>query len=51
MKSVVHCGYVMKAELITCLTIVSQEDREWRRFDHYTGGLHQAIGSTGYVSQ
>ena len=30
MKGVAHCGYVMIADLIVCLTIVSQWDRRSR---------------------
>ena len=50
MKGVAHCGYVMTAELIVCLTIVSQQDCELRRFDLFTAILHQATVSTCYVS-
>ena len=50
MKGVAHCGYVMIAELIVCLTILSQRDGGSPRFDRYTAGLHQAMVSTGNVS-
>ena len=40
----------MIAELIVCLTIVSQYDRGSRPFHYYTAGVHQAMVSTGYVS-
>ena len=50
MKGVAHCGYVMIAELIVCLTIVSQYDCGSRPFDCYTAGVHQVMVSTGYVS-
>ena len=43
MKGIAHCGYPMIAELIDCLTIVSQ----WR-FDRFPAGLHQAIAMRHY---
>lgn len=50
LKGVAHCGYVMIAELIVCLAIVSQWDHESQRFDQSTAGLRRAMVSTGCES-
>ena len=36
-------GYVMIAELIVSLTILSQKDSGWRRANRYVAGLDQGI--------
>ena len=50
MECVAYCGYVMIAELIVSVTIVSQYDHGSESFDRYNAGLHKAMVSTGYVS-